>query len=261
MFIPESIQKQLIGKKCVKDKIGKSGSSVYLYDDVVLKIEKAGENAENELRILRWLDGKIAVPKIISVEIRHEFQYILMTRLPGKMLCAPEFLKDRRKIFTVISDALNVLWSIPEKACPYVNSIENKLRLAEYRVHNRLAVFDDVEPETIKEFGTPENLLAWLKSHRPQTEELIFTHGDLCLPNIFCTDGGAVGFVDLGGAGVADKWQDISLLWRSLKYNLSGRCSGAATNDTFDENGLFSCLGIAPDREKMRYYLLLDELF
>ena len=50
-------------------------------------------------------------------------------------------------------------------------------------------------------------------------EELVFTHGDYCLPNSFIKDNKTVGFIDLGNAGIADKWQDLALCIRSLEHN------------------------------------------
>ena len=75
--------------------------------------------------------------------------------------------------------------------------------------------------------------------------------------NVFVDNGS--GFIDLGDAGVADKWRDLALCYRSLKHNTDGfygyTISGFRPEKLFDE------LGIAPDWEKLRYYILLDEFF
>lgn len=48
-----------------------------------------------------------------------------------------------------------------------------------------------------------------------------FIHGDLCLPNILVDENNNfIGFIDLGNAGVGDKWYDYSWLLWSLEYNL-----------------------------------------
>lgn len=64
----------------------------------------------------------------------------------------------------------------------------------------------------------------------------------------------------MGRSGIADKYQDIALCYRSLKNNLAGRYGGRAYKD-FDAGMLFRALDIAPDWDKIRYYILLDELF
>jgi len=48
-------------------------------------------------------------------------------------------------------------------------------------------------------------------------------------------------------------------MW-SLSDNFSGKYHGKAYQ-IFDEMSLFKELGIEPDWEKLRHYILLDELF
>ena len=80
------------------------------------------------------------------------------------------------------------------------------------------------------------------------------------MPNIFLGDGQVSGFIDLSRAGAGDKWNDIALCYRSLKHNFSGMYGGKIYED-FNADKLFETLGIEPDWEKIKYFLLLDELF
>ncbi len=73
-------------------------------------------------------------------------------------------------------------------------------------------------------------------------------------------DGKISGFLDLGKAGLADRYQDIALCYRSLQNNCSG-AYGGKSYPAFDPDLLFEELGIQPDWEKIKYYILLDELF
>ena len=88
----------------------------------------------------------------------------------------------------------------------------------------------------------------------------MLSHGDYCLPNIFLQGGKISGFLDLGRAGTADKWQDIALCLRSLRQNFAGKFSGQP-QPGFSDKLLFDALGLKPNWEKIRYYTLLDELF
>lgn len=101
-------------------------------------------------------------------------------------------------------------------------------------------------------------MLTWLQDNRPE-EELVLSHGDFCLPNLFFDEKGVSGFLDLGRCGVADRWCDIALCYRSLCCNFRGDYGDAYPG--LDEDGLFRALGVTPDWERIRYYILLDELF
>ena len=76
---------------------------------------------------------------------------------------------------------------------------------------------------------------------------------------MFFKDGKVSGLIDLGNAGVADKWRDIALCYRSLRHNADGTFGKYYSG--IDPDDLFKELGIEPDWDKMRYYILLDELF
>lgn len=66
---------------------------------------------------------------------------------------------------------------------------------------------------------------------------MVLSHGDFCLPNLFGIHEKVTGYIDLGIAGITQTRLD------------------------FDEMLLFRELGIEPGWEKIRYYILLDELF
>lgn len=81
------------------------------------------------------------------------------------------------------------------------------------------------------------------------------------MPAIFGSHDELTGFIDLGKTGIADKWCDIAICYRSLSHNYSGRYHGGTVYSGYDELSLFRELGIEPDWKKIRYYILLDELF
>ena len=85
------------------------------------------------------------------------------------------------------------------------------------------------------------------------------SHGDCCLPNLF-TDGRRFsGMIDLGDFGTADPWRDLSYAWRSLKHNSDGFFGKTYPN--IDPDDLFRAVGVPKDGERLRLYLLFDELF
>ena len=261
MNIPNEI-KEIIGNRSYSiDTIGMSNSQVICFDDMVLKIEKQGEESDNELKMMGRLDNKLPVPKILYSQSEDGINYLLMSKIKGKMACSTELLANPNQLVKLLANGLRMLWEVDISKCPCNNSIDNKLRLAKILVRDNLCDIEDVEPTTYGEngFENPEKLLQWLKENRPN-EELVFSHGDYCLPNIFIRDDQVNGFIDLGRSGVADIYQDIALCYRSLQHNFGGK-HGRRKPEGFDAAVIFDELKIVPDWNKVKYYILLDELF
>lgn len=228
---------------------------------MVLKIETQGEESDNERRMMSWLADKLPVPKILCSHRENGMNYLLMSRISGEMLCSPKLLENPKEAVRLLAQGLRMLWRVEISDCPYDNSVGNKLRLAEFRVQNNLCSVENAEPETYEKSGfeSPAVLLKWLKENKP-AQEPVFSHGDYCLPNIFIEDGRVNGFIDLGRSGIADKYQDIALCCRSLQHNYNGTYGGKVYGD-FNPELLFDELEIVPDGNKIKYYLLMDELF
>lgn len=259
--LPSEI-KELIGEeKFSLDDVGMSDSTVVLFHDKVLKIQTIHVESEREYHVMEWLQEKLPVPKVLGFERDEKKNYLLMTKMPGEMSCADRYMKNPELLTDILAEGLQMLWKVDISNCPYTCHLEKKLRMAKYNVENNLVDLDNVDPDTFsdKGFENPEHLLAWLNNNKPE-EELVLSHGDYCLPNIFLTDGKVSGYIDLGRTGIADKWQDIALCYRSLVHNFDGKYTKKSYRGFYKEM-LFEKLGIEPDWEKIRYYILLDELF
>lgn len=261
MNLPKQIKKLLGDRPYSLNTIGMSNAQVICFDDMVLKIEKQCEESENEHRMMEWLGDKLPVPRILCAEKENGLNYLLMSKISGEISCSAKTMEKPEDLIKLLAEGLRMLWQIPIIDCPYNNSIENKLKLAEIRVSGQLCDMEDAEPETYGAdgFENPDKLLQWLKNNKP-AEELVFSHGDFCLPNIFIKENKVNGFIDLGRSGVADKYQDIALCYRSLKHNFDGSYGGKVFKE-FDPDILFDELDMVPDWDKINYYILLDELF
>ena len=243
--------------------VGMSDSEVRIYDKYVLKIQPKSDETDNEHLMARWLEHKIPIPTILSYSTQDDLAYTLMTKMDGDMLCSQDNLAAPQRLIKAVAQGLKMLWKIDVRECPYSTSrLDERLKAAEYNVINGLVDLDNVEPETFGPggFKNPEELLAWLKNNCPE-EDIVLTHGDFCLPNIFVKDGCISGFIDLGKMGPADRWQDIAIAIRSLDHNFNGKYTGGKKIFDFCPQMLIDELGVAWDEEKYRYYILLDELF
>lgn len=240
-----------------KDGIGRSGSGVYFLDDVVLKVQKSSDFSRREIAVCKWLnDGQktqIKAPEMLFDFEKDGKSYLCMDRIKGKMLCDPTIMRNQNRLMKSMAAALRMLWEIDISDCPFDSRTDRKLERARFNIEHGLADFTGSE-----EFSSSEKLYEWLVANKPE-EDLVFSHGDMCLPNFFCNCDGLTGMIDLGLAGVGDRWCDIAIAYRSMRDNTEGRF-GNRYGD-FDADRFFEILGIKPDWEKIRYYLLLDELF
>lgn len=251
--LPYEIEKHVKNALFTKNTIGSSKAEIYHlvnHDrEYYLKIEKTNQEFKHEQFILRWLYHKLPVPKIISKCEEGNYDYLLMTKAHGFMGCSEKYLDHPEELVKLLAEGLSMLQSVNIKGCPFLCTVKNKLRLAEKRIGNH-----EIDMGGWKQtlFKSPIDLYNYLVDNMPQNEELVFSHGDYCLPNVFFDQNHVTGFIDLGRAGVADMWQDIALCVRTIMLYLKEK-------EYVDL--LFDYLGLKPDYKKIFYYILLDVLF
>lgn len=259
--IPSGIERLLKAKSYALDGVGMSDSAVHIYDDCVLKIQPYSIETDNEHKMLQFFSLRNLAPRVIAREVVDGVDFLLMEKCHGAMLCDGKFLRKPAHLMEIASNVLHTLWGIDVSSCPVDLTLANKLKFAEYNVTHNLVDLSNVNPTTFGangRFANPESLLAWLIDNQPK-EDLVVTHGDFCLPNVFF-DGACAKVIDVGRGGIADRYQDVALLYRSLRDNLLGHYGGDYIGE-LDEEAFFAALGIAPDWDKIDYYVLLDELF
>ena len=259
---PISIRSIIENKPFISDKIGESDSNVLLFENMVLKIEKTGVQSNREYEAIKWLNGRLPVPQIVAFDGINNYNYLLMSRFKDRTILDDINLIEPKQVVEALADGIKQLWSIDIKNCHLDSRLSYKLAEAKYRIYNDLVDIGDFNEDTLGDdgFKSVDELYKFLCNNQPQ-EDLVFTHGDYCLPNIFIKDNKTVGYIDLGKAGIADRWQDLALCIRSLEYNLCN-IKGLSHTDFIDlRNYLLSLLHTELDDNKLRYYILLDELF
>lgn len=142
--------------------------------------------------------------------------------------------------------------TLDPRAYPFDRRLDVRLAAAERRIDEGGVDPADFEPEYADR--TPQELLALLCTTRPADDEheddLVVGHGDWCYPNVLFDGDTPWAMVDLADLGVSSRWYDLGIGARSTSHNL-----GDAAVPAF-----FEGYGIEPDDERVRYYILLDEL-
>ena len=233
--------------------IGCSDSQVFRIekekDVFFLKVAKKGM-LTSEYEKLKWLDGKLSVPKVVLYDYIDDTEYLITESIGGEMVCSEYYVNNPEVGINVIIEAFKQIVNVDIKDCPFDVSIDYKLALVENNLKNNLIHIEDVDKEVLKKYGSLENIFKFLKDYK-FNEERCFSHGDTSLPNIFAAKNEFVGFIDVGECGIADKWFDLAICERSIKRNYGEEY----VSQFYDK------LNIIPDRDKIDYYLLMMELY
>lgn len=255
--LPDDMQAVLHGQAFKTDTVGCSGAHIFLFDhDLVLKVEQKTEVSDTEIEMIRWLNGKLPVPEIKGFHTDGRYNYLLMTRINGRMACDEPYMMDGRIMARRLAQGLKRFWQVPLDGCPRVMDLEHQLSRALWRIEQQKI---RIRPETLQAngFASLKAQYDYLYDHRPE-ETLVLSHGDYCLVNIFLENDEITGFIDFGRCGVAGQWRDITMCMGSLRYNLKL----SSREKSFDvlKQLFFDELGFEADEQTMRYYRLLDQL-
>lgn len=108
------------------ENIGCSDARILAFDDMILKIQNDGPEAEREQEALSWLQGKLPVPKVLACEHKDGKSYILMDKVKGRMLCDPRILENRNRLTKTAAAALKMFREVDISDCPFADEGERK---------------------------------------------------------------------------------------------------------------------------------------
>ena len=243
--------KHIIGAAdMVPDTIGWSQALVFYLPQLksYLKIASS-HNIPEPLAYKRsawWLGDDCPSLKCITTSAPM-FRVLVDVRNRGLRLCQEAHRQHPDELVRLLAAGLKEMHSLEISDCPFDQTLEAKLNKVRAKLERGLVDEDDLERRQ-----QVQDLYDVLLAAKPASEDLVFTHGDYCLPNIILKDGRLSGFIDLGRAGVADRYVDLALAVRSLQYNGYG---APQLLDLF-----FHTYGLKDiDQAKMKFYTLLDE--
>lgn len=257
--VPPAMSSLLRGYAWARDRIGESGGAVYRLHgragapDLFLKHGRgpvAGDVADEMVR-LRWLARHIPVPAVQRFVLDPDEAWLLMTALPGQT--AYQLLEAGSHHHSAVVDALASLarrfHAIPLGACPFTSDHAHRLAQARARIDAGWVEEDDFDDE--REGWTSEQVWEAMQRLLPISPDLVVTHGDLSLDNILLRDGEVVGCIDVGRTGIADRYQDLAIVWSNLR-----EFDPCLSRRFLERYGIDH-----PDERKLQFHLLLDEMF
>ncbi|WP_435591790.1 phosphotransferase [Nocardia sp. bgisy118] len=207
---------------------------------------KRGPRATAEHDRLNWLRARgIQVPEVAAFA-----EDVLVLGDAGAPSLAARDRSDRAaaspSIGTVMGELLRRLHALPVAECPFDGRLDTALALARRHVLEGLVDPDDFDDDNAH--LDPGQVLDRLVAERPETEDLVVAHGDFTPPNVL--ENGTL--LDVGGLGVADRYRDLALAERDLREDFGDG----------EVRAFFAAYGLdAPDKRRLDYYRLLDELF
>lgn len=257
--IPAALSNLLGNYDWARDNIGASGGTVYRLHgggrtpDLFLKHGQGAlaDDITDEMVRLLWLADHIGVPKVTQFVRTPDEAWLLMTAMPGRT--ASQILESNPEAGPQVVDALvkflRRLHSIAAGICPFNGDHAYRISRAGARIDAGLVEVDDFDDE--RAGWTAEEVWEAMHSFLPLSPDPVVTHGDFSLDNLLIHDGEVAGCIDVGKAGIADRYQDLAILWNGL-----GEFGPALQERLFQQYGI-----AVPDRRKLDFHLMLDELF
>lgn len=257
--LPASLRPLLFDYKWSRDTVGESGDAVYrlrkggVTPDLFLKcaLQPSAQDVAGEMLRLQWLGNHVPVPLVKALFATPDEAWLLTAALPGKTAyqLLEAFPDKGPAVVDALAGLLNRLHAIPVESCPF-NS-DHRLRLGEARWRIDRTLVDITDFDRGQAGWTAEQVWTEVTSLLPLEPDPVVTHGDFSLDNILIAEDGVATCIDVGRAGIADRYQDIAIAWHCLGE------FGAPL-----QQRLLTSYGIAQaDHGKIRFHLLLDELF
>ena len=225
--LPDPVQVHLKGFASSGDNLRtESSADVFLFthpgrQGLFLKIKDAfAAPQESDLRAekaaLSWLRDKLSVPGVVCFHEENRTQYLLTTRIAGVSGVHEDARTDTPGLIRTFARGLREIHAIPVESCPLDWRFERYFAWATDLIDS--GALDDRIPK-----GGTRNVLrdelAGIRADLPP-EDVVFTHGDYCLPNVMILDGCLSGTIDWGYAGKGDRYLDFVAAYNTIRRNL-----------------------------------------
>ncbi len=257
--LPKAIQQFIGHHKLHKNKVGQSPADVYSFkkksEIFYLKITDnvyahTTYSALREAKILDWLQGKLAVPELILMEADPKREYMITKSIEAKPIAKIK-APNEQYLMGIYQEVLRQLQQIDISNCPF--HADRQVRVTESHFFIEHGLLDELDLDEVdlnlwQDFKTQKQLLQYLEQQN-FPEDLVFSHGDITDTNIFLDKNEQIYFLDLGRAGIADRFVDIAFVERCLREDCSDQTAQKFIESLEND-----------DPFKRDFFLKLDEL-
>jgi aminoglycoside phosphotransferase len=272
--LPPSIREYLEGSTIQRVSVGRSACSVYSVQhspgrNYFLKCgdlatdPDPGKSIEAEAMRLFALNrifaadtaGLLRAPEVVAYAATDARCFLLTTACAGRNASEVPSHAEAIEVTRRLGAAIRALHSLPITLCPFDQRLEVKFAQAKTRVQNNLVDASQFE-------GDLQGIAPQVAIERveqmisPRSQDLVICHGDCCLPNFILGADNSIALVDVGRLGIADRYQDLALIVRSIL---------APYNPLFGEEALDAFLqayGISQvEAEQVALYQALEDFF
>lgn len=201
-----------------------------------------------EAERLNWLGAHgIPVPEVLDADRT----FLLTREVDGRTAADAWSTESRPRVVDALARLTQNLHALPLEDCPF----DRRLEVSIPEAMEAQVDLSDLDPE--RRGWSREQLVAKLLADRPEQEDPVVCHGDLCLPNVLVDpDSFAVtGVIDAGRLGIADRWTDLAIATRSLSSPQNPQFGDWAAQQ------YLTAYGARLEIQKRDYYRLLDEFF
>jgi aminoglycoside phosphotransferase len=254
--LPNDLKEIMGDTSWEENSIGCSKAKVFKWtieEDVhYLKVDDIDSifSLEKEKIILDWLVRKLEVPKVIYFGQKENKEFLLLSEIQGEVSFKAKTNNEKRRNIKILADGLKKIHSIPVSDCPINKSPDKLLQLAKKRLEEGNINPSQFDPRWADQ--TPEQLFKNILELKPKKFDLVFTHGDYCLPNILVKEGKLSGFIDWSFGGINDRYFDFAAVFWSIGYNYGEEWIKYFIEDYGIEN---------INWDKIKFFQMLNEFF
>jgi aminoglycoside phosphotransferase len=254
--LPPKLEKILEEFNWSIDTIGCSKSEVFKLtkDDkaLYLKVNKPDSsfNLENEKIILNWLKDLLPVPEVIFFSKYEGREFLLISEIDGRVSFEASSDEIKRKNIKILAEGLKRIHALDISNCPLDNTPDNLIQIAQNKLKHKK--IDSSKFDDRWKHKTPERLFEEILKIKPDKYDLVFSHGDYCLPNILVKEGKLNGIIDWSYGGINDRYFDFAAVAWSIGYNFGEEW----IQYFFEDYGLEDI-----DWDRLRFFQMLNEFF